>query len=94
MPMFQIEQYEVHTQTYKVEADSEADAIVRLLDGATVPVDDSLDYIEVAEDLGLPVDECRELADQLRDLGVPVGEHVIPSIRSISLIDTGIPSNR
>ncbi len=83
MPMFQIEQYEVHTQTYKVEADSEADAIVKILDGAAEPVDDSLDYIEVAEDLGLPVDECRELADQLRELGVPVGEHVIPSIRAV-----------
>ena len=88
MPMFEIEQYEVHTQTYRVEANNEADAIVKLLDSEAEPVDDSLDYIEVAEDLGLPVDECRELADQLRDLGVPVGEHVIPSIRSISLFDT------
>jgi len=94
MPKFEIEQYEVHAQKYQVEADSEADAIVRLLDGAAEPVDDSLDYIEVAEDFGLSVDECRELAERLRELGVPVGQHVIPSIRSISLIDTGIPSNR
>ncbi len=83
MPMFEIEQYEVHTQTYQVEADSKADAIARLLDGEAMPVDDSLDYIEVAEDIGLPIDECRELADKLRDLRVPVGEHVIPSIRAI-----------
>ena len=83
MLMFEVEQYEVHTQTYRVEANDEADAIVRLLDGEAEPVDDSLDYIEIAEDLGLPVDECRQLADQLRDLGVPVDEHVIPSIRAI-----------
>jgi DNA-binding Lrp family transcriptional regulator len=88
MKTFEIEQYEVHTQTYRVEADNEADAIVKLLDGEGEPVDGSLDYIEIAEDLGLPVDECRELADQLRDLGVPVGEHVIPSIRAI--VRTGI----
>jgi len=84
MKIFEIEQYEVHSQTYRVEADSEADAITKLLDGDAEPVDDSLDYIEIAADFGLPVDECRELADQLRDLGVPVDEHVIPSIRAIA----------
>lgn len=83
MPTFEIEQYEVHAQTYRVEADNEADAIVKLLDGEAEPVDDSLEYIEIAEDLGLPVDESRQLADQLRDLGVPVDAHVIPSIRAI-----------
>lgn len=84
---YEIEQYEVHAQTYRVEADNEADAIVKLLDGEAEPVDDTLTFIEVAEDLGLPVDECRELADQLRDLGVPVDGHVIPSIRTIRCIE-------
>ena len=88
MPTFEIEQYEVHAQKYRVEADSEADAIVKLLDGEAEPVDDSLDYIEVAADLGLPVDECRELAEQLSDQGVPVDDHVIPSIRAITCIET------
>lgn len=88
MPTFEIEQYEIHTHTYRVEADSEADAIVKLLDGDAEPVDGSLDYIEVAADLGLPVDEHRRLADELRHSGVPVDEHVIPSIRSISVIET------
>lgn len=83
MPTFEIEQYEIHVQTYRVEADSEANAIVKLLDGEAEPVDGSLDFIEVAEDVGLPVDDHRGLADELRGLGVPVDEHVIPSIRSI-----------
>lgn len=52
-------------------------------DGEAEPVEDSLEYIEIAEDFGLPVDEHRQLAKQLHALGVPVGEHVIPSIRSI-----------
>lgn len=94
MPMFEIEQYEIHTFSYRVEADSEADAIVKLLDGEADPTNNAPEYIEVAEDLGLPIDECRELANQLRDLGVPVGEHVIPSIRSISLVDTGNTTSR
>lgn len=88
MPMYEIEQYELHVMKYRVEAKSEAEAIAKLLDGEAEPVDDSLEYIEVAEDFGLPVDECRELADELRELGVPVGEHVIPSIRSIEEVET------
>jgi len=88
MKTFEIEQYEVHAQTYRVEADNEADAIVKLLDGEAEPVDDSLYYIEIAEDLGLPVDECRKLAEQLRDLGIPIEDHVIPSIRAIRVIET------
>lgn len=94
MPTFEVEQYEIHTQTYRVEADSEAEAIIKLRNGEAEPVDGSLDFIKVAENLGLPVDECRELADQLRVSGVPIGDDVIPSIRSISLVDTGIPTSR
>lgn len=88
MTTFEIEQYEIHAQTYRVEADSEADAIVRLLDGDAEPVDDTLIYIEISEDLGLPVDEYRELTNQLRGLGVPVDGHVVPSIRAIRIVDT------
>lgn len=87
MPMFQIEQYELHAMTFRVEAQDEAHAIVRLLDGEAEAVDDGLDFIEVAEDFGLPADEHRELAEKLTALGVPVGEHVIPSIRSIEEVD-------
>ena len=87
MPMYEIEQYELHTTTFRVEAKSEAEAIVKLLDGEAEVVDNSQEYIEVAEDFGLPVDEHRDLADELRDLGVPVGEQVISSIRSIQEIE-------
>ena len=82
MPIFEIEQYEVHVQTYRVEADSEAEAIAKLFNGEADPVDNSLEYIEVCEDLGLPAEEYRELAEELRSLGESVDEHVIPSIRS------------
>ncbi len=82
MPTFEIEQYEIHVQTYTVEAANEAEAIVKLLDGEAEPVDDSGEYVEIAEDFGLPADEHQELADALRDVGVPVDE-IIPIIRSI-----------
>ena len=85
MPTFEIEQYELHTMKYRVEASTEAEAIKKLFDGDGEAVDNSLEYIEAAENFGLPVDVNRELADDLQKLGVSVGEDVIPSISSIEL---------
>ena len=90
MPTFQIEQYELHTQQYRVEADNVADAICKLLDGEADPVDNGLEFIEVCEDLGLPADDHRELADQLRSFGVPVDDHVIPSIRTVVQVEESL----
>lgn len=87
MPMYEIEQYEIHAMKYRIEATDEAQALVKLFDGEAEPVEGSLEYVEVAEDYGLPADDYRDLADQLRTLGVPVDEAVIPSIRSIVEID-------
>jgi predicted aldo/keto reductase-like oxidoreductase len=85
MPTFEIEQYELHCMKYRVEADNEAAAIVKLLDGEAEAIDDGLEYVEVADDYGLSSEEYRELAGALREQGVPV-DAVIPSIRSIEAI--------
>jgi hypothetical protein len=87
MPRYEIEQFEIHAMKYRVEADTEAEAVAKLFDGEAEPVEQSQEYVEVAEDYGLPADEHRELADELRSLGVPVGEAVIPSIRSVVRIE-------
>lgn len=89
MPVFRIEQYELHTQTYSVEADSEAEAISKMLDGNGEPVDDSQAFIEVADERGMAVEYHRQLAEQLRVLGVAVTETMIPSIRSIEVSANG-----
>ncbi len=86
MPKFRLEQFEIHVMTYQVEAATEAEAISRLFDGEAEPVEQSQDYIEVANDHGLPAIEHRELAEHLRALGVPVDGAVIPSIRSIEQV--------
>ena len=86
MPMYEIEQYELHVQKYLIEADSEAEAIAKLFNSEADPVDDSLEYVEICEDRGLPAEEYREIADQIRSLGVPVDAAVIPSIRSIERV--------
>ena len=83
MPTYDIEQYEIHSQLYRVEAGSEALAIKKLFDGCAVPVDNGLEYIEVANDLGLPSDTYPKIARELAKLGFST-EDVIPSIRDIT----------
>lgn len=48
MPSFEIDQNELHTQTYRIEAANEAEAIKNLFDGHAQPIDDRLEFIEVA----------------------------------------------
>lgn len=83
MPTYDIEQYEIHTSTFRVAADSPAAAIAKLLEGEAVVVDQSQVFIEVANDLGLPADDYPELVEELRKQGVTGIGDVIPSIRSI-----------
>lgn len=92
MPAYEIEQYELHVTTYRVEADDPADAIVKVLDGEAVPVDDSHEYVEIAEERGLLVEDHPELAARLRALGVPVDDRLIPSIRGVSMVEQGTES--
>lgn len=86
MPVYAIQQYELHVTTYRIEADDPADAIVKLLDGEAEPMDDSQEYVEIAEERGLFVSDNPELAAKLRTLGVPVDDRIIPSIRSIEVV--------
>jgi hypothetical protein len=84
MPTYRIEQYEIHVQGYNVTADSEADAISRLFMGEGDPIDNSLEFVEIADDHGMRVDENDDLADQLFDRGTINGhDEIIPSIRCI-----------
>jgi hypothetical protein len=86
MPVYEIEQYEIHTQKFQVKAGSKAEAIKKLFDGRAEAVDEGSDLIEVARGIGLPAQDHRSLADALRRRGVAVDD-VIPSIRSIEGLD-------
>ncbi len=83
MPTFEIEQYELHTTKYRVEAANEAEAIAKLFQGHAEPVEQSQEMIEVADEYGLPAEEHRELVRALEKLGVTGLRDIIPSIRSI-----------
>ncbi|MCE9553068.1 MAG: hypothetical protein K8T91_06775 [Planctomycetes bacterium] len=86
MPRYLIEQYEIHSQSFRVDAENEALAIKKLFDGQAQPEDNGLEYIEVANDLGLPADTYPDLAKELRELGIDTDD-VIPSIRDIIEVD-------
>ena len=82
---FEIEQYELHATKYRVEANSEGEAVAKLLAGEGEAVEQSEEFIEVADNYGLPTNEFPELARELEKLGVlGIDDDVIPSIRSIN----------
>ncbi len=83
MPRYRIEQYELHTMAYKVEASEEAEAIAKVFGGESEPVDGSLEYIEVPEAYGMPTEEfAPAVIERLHELGYPCKDFVT-GIRSI-----------
>lgn len=86
MPTYEIEQYELHVQKYRVEAADEADAIAKLFQGEADAIDNSLEYVEVADEYGMPVDQNQTLVDQLHKLGIAT-DTIIPSIRTIEKVE-------
>jgi hypothetical protein len=84
--IFEIEQYLLHTERYRVEAKNRAEAIARLFNGEADPIDNSLDYIEVADKYGMPASQNQTLVDQLHKLGIAT-DAIIPSIRTIEKVE-------
>lgn len=63
MKTYRVERYEIHTQAYLVEADSEAEAVKKTLDGlAEVAPDEFSEPHGDCESIGLPVEDAPELA--------------------------------
>lgn len=89
MPTYEIEQYELHAQTFHVAADSPAQAIIKLWAGQAAAVDNTLELIAIpADEFGLSVDDNPELAAELWRLEAIRGAaDCIPGIRSVELID-------
>ena len=88
MPIYEIEQYELHVMKYRVEGDDEADAIAKLYKGQADPIDNSLEFVEIAEDQGMSVFGEEDLAAQLWDRGIiDSSDTVIPSIRTVERVE-------
>lgn len=87
MAVFEVEQYELHSCKYRIEAATAAEAISKVFEGTETMVDNSDDYIEVAEDWGMPTAEHQDIADELRKLGQLHIRSIIPSIRSVEKVE-------
>ena len=88
MPIYDIDQYELHVLTHRLEADSEADAIARFFRGDGKLELTSIEYAGISNDCGLSLAERPDLASDLMDRGVIKGDDtIIPSIRSIREVE-------
>jgi hypothetical protein len=87
MPVYEIEQYEVHVQKFQISAPSKTKAIKSFLDRGGEAVDNSLELVEVCDFLGMPLDEEPALAKALKRLGVPLDDGRIASIRDVEEVD-------
>lgn len=83
MPTFEVEQYEIHSMKYQVEASSEAEAIIKVLAGEADAVDNSLEFIEVAEEFGMSTEGAESIVKELIQLGESVLEDFISSVRGV-----------
>ena len=79
MPDYDIAQYVLYTLKYRVNAGSAAEAIWRVLDEQVDHIEDTLEYMEVAESYGLPAEDYPELCRELATFDIPVND-VLPSI--------------
>ena len=90
MALFEIEQYELHVMTYRVEADNREEAIVKLLGGDGEPIDDTLEFVEVYYDKGMTADSEPDISSRLQVAGIELGGlgvWVIPSVRECYQVD-------
>ena len=89
MAFYEVDQYELHFQTYRVEAESEAEAIAKVLNGDSEILDNRLEYVAPSINNGIWVDQNQELVDSIRlhDPSIFIGKTVIPSIRDIREVE-------
>ena len=51
---FRVEQYEIWTQAYRVQARNQEEAVKLVLAGSGEPIDNDLEFVETADTMGTP----------------------------------------
>lgn len=82
-----IEAYELWAQRYRVKARSPEDALRKFYKGSAAAVDDTAEYLELAEEYGLSPDQLQERGLNLGRLPGNV-DAWLPGVRDI-FVDTG-----
>ena len=85
--VYEIVQYEIHSVKFRVEAESEGDAIAKLYNEESVePVNEPCEFVAVAYEYGLNADEYPEIVRRLRELGLRPATDVVSSIASVTKV--------
>ena len=81
---FVVEQYELHAQTYTVEAEDRVDAMRQVLSGEVAADDNGLEYIQVDEELGMSLEQFNEdeVKKILGNTQVFGGGDYVPTVRN------------
>ena len=84
MPTYEIEQYELWSSKFRVQAANRGEAIAKLLCEGGEAVDDSSQLIEVCDDRGMLQVEHADLVAELEAAGCELSDDaIIPSIRDV-----------
>lgn len=87
MPEYEVVQYELWTQTYRVTAEDAVTAVLQVLTGQATPLDNKLEFVEPEDSRGLPIDELGDDVEAAFTRGncqqwLTDGE-IVDSIRSV-----------
>jgi len=86
MPKFEVEQYETWVRRCTVEADTRAQAIVKVRNGAADVQEGKATYLEAAEDLGQSLDVLEVSPTELKEAGLQENiswDDFLPTICSV-----------
>ncbi len=81
MNTYEIDQLIVLVEKHRVQAESPAEAIVKVFGRESVLVD--INIMDFCHERGLPAEDYPTIAEELRKAGIMTGEAVIPSISNI-----------
>jgi len=101
MPVYDVQQYEVHAVTYRVSAANPAEAVKKVLNGEGWSIDNSQEFIEVADMYGMPVERLGENLDwptlqaQIIEAGLDCTspDDCVDSIREVELFEGDVEIN-
>lgn len=81
MPRFIVEQYETWVSKTAVDAPNITEAVKIVQDGGGDPVDDSSEYVQMDEHMGMDPEDAQELGIDVFEI---MGDLIrIPSLRSV-----------
>lgn len=85
---YRIQQYELHTHWYEVEAADRGEAVMQffLRGGTAIDMDGEQGFLGPAMEHGMPIDDDPDLEEELREAGVGLDDGQLMSVRAIEVV--------